>query len=776
VRLPKIRMQWNAAAWVTAAPFLLFVLPLVRGEVIYWGLPALQFIPWRHYAWELLRQGVWPLWNPLNGLGAPLLANYQLALFYPPALPLFLLDEIWGPAGLAWGFTFLIPLHLAWGAVGLQRLLHTLGIRLRGQIVAGLAFSLGGYLVARGSFFSMIWAAVWLPWILNGLETLLEQAQVRDKILSSLKISLYIAIMLLAGHAQVAWYALLFAGLWLLVRAWQFGRIKLTVKTIGIFAACGILALLLTAVQLFPTFEYLHQSQRAAAYEYETAMVYSFSPLRLLGYLIPDLFGNPGYGDFYGYATYWEDAVYLGLIPFFLALTTSVWLFKKGNRSNRLWQVTGLLWLMAIGGTVLALGSNTPIFPWLFRHIPTFEMFQAPARWMFWPTTAMAILAGFAADSWQQPGKKGRVVLNLVVFGGLILAAAARLGSLAMPEVEPGLLRGLILFGLTAAVSAFIARRLPTEGRMGRWGYAAGMWVMIDMLVAQAFLNPTIPAANFNTAHSQLEQINKTRFDGRIWIDPQVEYEIKFNRLFDFKDFHQPADGAAVRESLMPNLNLLDGISLVNNFDPLLPERYAAWQDWMETADPSVAKKWLTLANTGAELSINPQSGQQPFLTPLTPGPRAAWTNCAESATSPEAAFNAVNEQLEQDNQVDCVVLEKEIELNLSSYLEGSGSVTIVEETAKRLLLSVNSDSAGWLVVRDSWYPGWQSRVDGQIVPLYHADYLFKAVPLSDGNHQIALEYKPKSFTIGLWVSLVAWVVMGLAWYLLRRKGNLVPD
>src|SRR3989304_8899272 len=85
----------------------------------------------------------------------------------------------------------------------------------------------------------MIWAAVWLPWILNGLETLLEQAQVRDKILSSLKISLYIAIMLLAGHAQVAWYALLFAGLWLLVRAWQFGRIKLTVKTIGIFAAFG---------------------------------------------------------------------------------------------------------------------------------------------------------------------------------------------------------------------------------------------------------------------------------------------------------------------------------------------------------------------------------------------------------------------------------------------------------------------------------------------------------------------------------------------------------
>ncbi|HWR65169.1 MAG TPA: YfhO family protein, partial [Bellilinea sp.] len=254
----------SAAAWVTIAPFLLFILPLIRGQAIYWGLPALQFIPWRHYAWEILRQGSWPLWNSLNGMGTPFLANYQLALFYPPALPLFLLDEVWGAAGLAWGFTLLIPLHLAWGALGMLGLMRNLGVRQRGQIVVGLAFGLGGYLVARGSFFSMIWAAVWLPWILSGLEAYLQHTEIRQRMFAGLKISFCIAMMLLAGHAQIAWYALLFAGIWALIRAWQAGKWKISLKTAGAFVLYGLFALMLTAVQLFPTFEFLQQSQRAA--------------------------------------------------------------------------------------------------------------------------------------------------------------------------------------------------------------------------------------------------------------------------------------------------------------------------------------------------------------------------------------------------------------------------------------------------------------------------------------------------------------------------------
>lgn len=82
-----IRDRLPARAPLAAAAALLLALyhRLLLGEVFFWGLPALQFYPWREYALALLRAGHLPLWNPYSGAGAPLLANYQSALLYPPA-------------------------------------------------------------------------------------------------------------------------------------------------------------------------------------------------------------------------------------------------------------------------------------------------------------------------------------------------------------------------------------------------------------------------------------------------------------------------------------------------------------------------------------------------------------------------------------------------------------------------------------------------------------------------------------------------------------------
>lgn len=766
----RIKIRLTPALWVSAAPVLLFLLPLLRGRVIFWGLPSLQFIPWRHYAWTLLREGVFPLWNPLNGLGAPLMANYQLALFYPPAWPLFLLDELWGPAGLAWGFTILVPLHLAWGAIGVVRLLRGLGVRQRGQIVAGLAFGMGGYLIARGSFYSMIWAAVWLPWILTAVDGLLARKTKAEGLRVGLKLVLYLAMLLLAGHAQVAWYTLLLAGLWALVRGWQLGGWQLSLRCAGIFVGCSVFAGLLTAVQLIPTFEYLFQSQRAAAYDLATAMVYSFSPLRLLGFLVPDLFGNPGYGDFYGYATYWEDAVYIGLIPFVLALTTLPWLFRKKDQAYGWRYLAGFLWIVTIVGILLALGANTPVFPWLFHNVPTFEMFQAPARWMIWPGFALALLAGLAADRWTQPGKKGRVAFNLIAFGGLILAASTALISFALPRVEQGLTRGLILFGLAATVSAFIARRLPTAGRLGGWGYIAGAWILVDLLVAQAVVNPTIPGRTFNIAHSQIEQINKTLKGARAWIDPEDQYEMVYSRLFDFADFRPGKEWSGLRDTLAPNLNLLDEVPMINNFDPLVPARFATWLDWMEGAQPRLVRQWLAMVNAGAEVIPDAVGLQRTGLTPLEAGPRFSWSNCAVWAGSAEDSFEMVNNRLAENAVSGCVVLEGNNFIATDSSGNGQGSLAVQVVSSNRIVLTSNSPDDGWVVVRDTWYPGWVASIDGVESPVLRADYLFKAVGVPAGSRQVELEYKPVSFTSGLWISLVSWIFMGLAWLALRQK------
>src|SRR5512146_1228726 len=81
---------------VLVAPIVLYAPSLFTGRVLFWGLPALQFIPWRTYAWQLLQNGLLPLWNPLNGMGAPLIANYQVAFFYPPGWLVYLFMALGG--------------------------------------------------------------------------------------------------------------------------------------------------------------------------------------------------------------------------------------------------------------------------------------------------------------------------------------------------------------------------------------------------------------------------------------------------------------------------------------------------------------------------------------------------------------------------------------------------------------------------------------------------------------------------------------------------------
>ncbi|RLC62076.1 MAG: hypothetical protein DRI80_07285, partial [Chloroflexota bacterium] len=49
---------------------------------------------------------------------------------------------------------------------------------------------------------------------------------------------------------------------------------------------------------------------------------------------------------------------------------------------------------------VLALGKNTPVFPFLFRHVPGFNLFQAPARWLAVTDVALAALAALGAQWW----------------------------------------------------------------------------------------------------------------------------------------------------------------------------------------------------------------------------------------------------------------------------------------------------------------------------------------------------------------------------------------
>jgi hypothetical protein len=84
------------------------------------------------------------------------------------------------------------------------------------------------------------------------------------------------------------------------------------------------------------------------------------------------------------------------------------------------------------------------------------------------------------------------------------------------------------------------------------------------------------------------------------------------------------------------------------------------------------------------------------------------------------------------------------------------GSSRIAEARADRLRIDARLEQPGYVVILDTFDPGWRATVDGRDEPVYRANLAFRAVRVPAGSHRIELVYRPRALAIGL-------VVAGLA-------------
>lgn len=86
--------------------------------------------------------------------------------------------------------------------------------------------------------------------------------------------------------------------------------------------------------------------------------------------------------------------------------------------------------------------------------------------------------------------------------------------------------------------------------------------------------------------------------------------------------------------------------------------------------------------------------------------------------------------------------------------------VVFAEYSPERLVMQTNTLHTGYLVLTDSWYPGWVARVDGKEAAIYRADYIFRAVYLEAGKHQVVFEFHSTSIWWGAWISGICAVII----------------
>ena len=354
----------------------------------------------------------------------------------------------------------------------------------------------------------------------------------------------------------------------------------------------------------------------------------------------------------------------------------------------------------------------------------------------------------------------------------LIVAVLARRG---LGDIEPTFTWAFTRLGITIVALGGLILLQPrlAAPRRPLWEGAALVVLALDLIATGWGLNPTIEPDYYRERSPLANVATATR---TLYL-PQDEYEAKFNTFLDFKAFG-PSTRAAwkpLRESLLPNLGMLDGVPSANNFDPLRVGPHDALFEStrdlpLEQALPRLRAMNVGILLTTGELAGLEQRAQAGPVTAYTvpdPQPRAYVVGEAWQAANVDEALAAMSRS---DFDPARVVILEGSPGRLSRITSPDHTLSIIEDGPQVVTLDVQTDNEGWLILTDSWYPGWQATLDGKPVPILRANAAFRAITLTAGQHSVSFTYRPFSFRAGAAISLAS--LGGLAAILLFGRAR----
>jgi hypothetical protein len=99
-------------------------------------------------------------------------------------------------------------------------------------------------------------------------------------------------------------------------------------------------------------------------------------------------------------------------------------------------------------------------------------------------------------------------------------------------------------------------------------------------------------------------------------------------------------------------------------------------------------------------------------------------------------------------------------------------SIRIADHAADTLTIDAQLEAPGLLVLLDTYFPGWKAYAGDDEIPIYRANYNFRAVALPAGETRVRFEYRPWTFTVGLTLSLMSAVLLGFGIWSTSRGGR----
>lgn len=242
--------------------------------------------------------------------------------------------------------------------------------------------------------------------------------------------------------------------------------------------------------------------------------------------------------------------------------------------------------------------------------------------------------------------------------------------------------------------------------------------------------------------------------------------------------------GTTFRSNLMTTYKLQS----TEYFDPLNVKRYAELVSFVNTGDrfSGLTRSDVQVvsdASVSAELaSRRDRFWDMTGTSVLVTKKDDHWQLHYRASSLPRAYLTNDVRVVPDSDRALASMFDAEIDLRYATFVEeqifgvdvgvsSTGNAEIILYEPNSVKIRVITPTTSFLVLSDTYYPGWKAFVDDEEVKIYRTNYAFRGVVVPEGAHTVVFRYKPTSFAIGLWISAVSFLIWG--WIVLRgSEGN----
>jgi hypothetical protein len=560
-------------------------------------------------------------------------------------------------------------------------------------------------------------------------------------------------------------------------------------------AAAGAASLALAAVQVLPTWEMMRLSVRSGGVDAAQSAIFSFHPGRVV-----ELIWATPFGGLWPTRTYWAEFAVAGTfsnIPW--AITNYVGLpamtlaaigaFASRRSLRKPVSAAAVLFFLT------ALGSHTPIFGLLHGGVTLLSFFRYPEKYMGWFSGCVAILAALGLErlvEWMAPRAASvarwallhllGVVLLALVSASVWPAVLASGTRNADPKAHGLAASHLVLGGAQLVAVNAIAALLVVAMARRRVGADAGLAALlatltVDLALANVSTVPVGPGDVYDAKPLAAEILSPGKRP------PLGEFRI-FREAMEYGSEPWWTPYRFVRQRAWERATLKRNFDAMEGFEDVVGYNAGQLAQGIGILKFNLTPQVLEILNVRYVLS--PPSGKpfgsirqekvyasaenQLVVTRLPDArPRAYFTASARFAPTEERAAEA----LLSPDAAGSVVL-----VGPASPSPGPPGIVPVEVTLyepDRVALTSVSDTAGWVVLSDRWYPGWSATLDGRPAAIERANVMVRAVEVPAGRHEIVFTYRSRLFATGAWISGTAWLAFLGAWLFGLRPRPRTP-